>query len=324
MRRVLLVLVSLLAASAAAQQLPPDDAVRVAEFHRLAAQIQDQVWPGWSKVPAPMLLITASAEFLTHQPGTPPKDFTKVGEDFYARPRQFDPNLLATFPAFGPPAAMVIGEPQNTQAKSSTPWLIVLMHEHFHQLQYAHPGYYDAVQNLGLSKGDQGGSWMLNYPFPYEKPEVANSFAQLRDLLLAALSETEQAKFQTRAHAYIRERARVLGQLSPDDRKYLSFQLWQEGIARYLQIKTAEAAASYQPTKAYTALADYQPFSQFAASARANTLSELKQADMAKMKRVFVYSFGAAEGLLLDRLNPQWKEQYFQHVLNTDPLFAIK
>jgi hypothetical protein len=115
-----------------------------------------------------------------------------------------------------------------------------------------------------------------------------------------------------------------LGQLSPDDRKYLSFQLWQEGIARYVQINAAEAAASYRPTKAYAALADYQPFSQYAASARAKTLDELKQADMAKMKRVFVYSFGAAEGLLLDRLNPQWKDQYFQHVPNTDALFAGK
>ena len=31
----------------------------------------------------------------------------------------------------------------------------------------------------------------------------------------------------------------------PDDRKYFSFQLWQEGVARYIQIKSAEAAADY-------------------------------------------------------------------------------
>jgi hypothetical protein len=33
---------------------------------------------------------------------------------------------------------------------------------------------------------------MLNYPFPYEKPDVAQSFASLRDLLLSAVNETDE------------------------------------------------------------------------------------------------------------------------------------
>src|SRR5277367_926242 len=134
MRRILGVL--LLTITAVAQQLPREDAVRIAEFYRLAAQIQDQIWPNWSKVPAPLLLVTDKTEFLTHDP-SPPKDFTKVAEGVYARPRQFDIHLLATFPAFGPPAVIVIGQAQNTIAKSSTPWVITVMHEHFHQLQWA-------------------------------------------------------------------------------------------------------------------------------------------------------------------------------------------
>jgi hypothetical protein len=59
----------------------------------------------------------------------------------------------------------------------------------------------------------------------------------------------------------------------------------------------------------------------YASQARAETLNELKQADLAKMKRTFVYSFGAAEGLFLDRLNPGWKQAYFEHPLSTDSLF---
>jgi hypothetical protein len=42
------------------------------------------------------------------------------------------------------------------------------------------------------------------------------------------------------------------------------------------------------------------------------------------LKRIFVYSFGAAEGLLLDRLNPDWKSEYFKHPLSTDALFDVK
>jgi hypothetical protein len=96
----------LLATSAFAQapsrEIPLDDAIRIKEFYRLAAQIQDQVWPNWSQVPAPLLIVTPDPEFLTHNP-SPPKDFKPIGNGFYTRPRQFSTNLQATYPAFGPP-----------------------------------------------------------------------------------------------------------------------------------------------------------------------------------------------------------------------------
>jgi len=321
MRAVLTIF--LLAACAAGQQLPHDDAVRIAEFYRLASQIQDGIWPGWSRTPAPLLLVTENTEFLTHHP-TPPSGFAKVSEGFYARPRQFDPHFLATFPAFGPPAIIVVGEPQDTEAKTSTPWLITLMHEHFHQLQYDQPGYYAALERLGLSRGDTTGMWMLNYSFPYDNPDVVKGFSHLRDLLLRALDETDPREFRKRAKEYIRERKRVFARLSPDDQKYFSFQLWQEGIARYTQIKAAEAAASYEPSSTYVALNDYESFAAYARKARTGTLSELKQADLSKWKRVFVYSFGGAEGLFLDRLRPDWRKEYFHHLLATDPLFLTR
>jgi len=314
----LLVLVAF--AQTPAPQLPADDAIRIREFYRLAAQVQDKVWPNWSTVPAPLILVTKETEFLTHH-ASPPKEFKKIADDFYARPRQFPLALLATFPAFGPPAVIVIGEPRNTESKTSTPWLITVMHEHLHQLQSSQPGYYQAVEALGLARGDKTGMWMLNYPFPYDKPEVAQEFARLRDLLLAAVKEADSSKFTALARQYVAQRKKFFALVSPDDHKYFSFQLWQEGIARYTQIKAAEAAAQYQPTAEFAALADYETFSAYAARARKETLDELKQADLAKWKRVVVYSFGGAEGLLLDRIHPNWKEEYFKHPLGTDALF---
>ncbi len=192
------------------------------------------------------------------------------------------------------------------------------MHEHFHQLQNAQPGYFQAVQDLGLSRGDTTGMWMLNYPFPYEKPEVAHSFANLRDLLLRAVSEPDKDKAANLAKLYVQERRKFFAQLSSDDKKYFNFQLWQEGIARYTQIKAAEAAAQYQPTAEYAALFDFEPFTTYAAKARTETLDELKEADLREWRRTVVYSFGAVEGLLLDRLNPKWKDEYFKHPLSMD------
>jgi hypothetical protein len=34
-----------------------------------------------------------------------------------------------------------------------------------------------------------------------------------------------------------------------------------------------------------------------------------------------VYSFGAGEGFLLDRLGVKWKQGYFQHLFTLDPYF---
>ena len=237
----------------APKPIPVPDTTRIAEFYRLADQIQDKVWPGWSKTPAPLVLVTTDTEYLTHFPD-PPKEFQKSGDDFYSRPRQFATDLQATFPAFGFPPVIVIGEPSNTASKTSTPWLIVVMHEHFHQLQWAQPEYLHAINNLGLNKGDTTGMWMLNYPFPYEVPEIADAFAHLRDTLLAALNEVDQQRFAPLSRAYLKERKDFMAQFLPGDRKYFSFQLWQEGVARYVQIKSAEAAADYQPSTAFAAL----------------------------------------------------------------------
>lgn len=300
--------------------LDHDDAVRVAEFYRLASEIQDGIWPDWSKVPAPLMLVTEKAEFLTHHP-SPPSELKKMAEDWYVRPRQFSAEFQATFPAFGPPSVIVIGEPANTLSKTSTPWLFTVMHEHFHQLQNAQPDYISAVNAFGLSKGDTTGMWMLNYPFPYEKPEVAQGFAQLRDLLLQVLAEKDAAAFQKLATKYVDERRSFFGMLSPDDHRYLGFQLWQEGIARYTEVRSAEAAAGYQPTKEFAALEDFEPVSSYAHRAREKTLDELRSADLATWKRTVVYSFGAAEGFLLDRIHPTWRDQYFKKMLSCDSYF---
>jgi hypothetical protein len=129
----------------------------------------------------------------------------------------------------------------------------------------------------GLSRGDTTGMWTLNLPFPNEKAEVAQSFANLRDLLPSAVNEPDNQKFETLSKQYTREREKFFAPLSPEEKKCCDFQLWQEGIARYTQIRSAEAAAQYQPTAAYTALPDFESFSSYAGKARNETLDQLRR-----------------------------------------------
>src|SRR5947207_14486500 len=66
-----------------------------------------------------------------------------------------------------------------------------------------------------------------------------------------------------------------------------------EGIARYVQIKSAEAAEHYQPSPEYAALPDYLSFESYAREARSGTLSRLegRSRHLAANPGLFVWRF---------------------------------
>ena len=47
---------------------------------------------------------------------------------------------------------------------------------------------------------------MLNYPFPYEVPDIAQGFEYLRDSLLRTLNEVDQQKFEQLSKQYLKDR----------------------------------------------------------------------------------------------------------------------
>lgn len=318
--KLALTFVLVLTASNALGQEKPSlseiDRVRLAEAFRLAEKLGDDLWPGWSKAPFAVLLVTQDKEFLIRHP-QPSKDFISLGHDtrlksdVYYRDRKFQPNLLATFPAVGGLSTIVIGQAENTAAKTSTPWVVTLLHEHFHQLQDSQPNFYQDVERLNLSRGDQTGMWMLNYPFPYTSPEVSKQFSVLTRLLVEALDAKSKNLFSAKLAAYLDARDALKKLLPPDDYKYLSFQLWKEGIARYTEYRVADwAASTYRPSREFRELKDFTPFSTAANQVRDGIVRELSL-KLDDYKRVAFYPLGAGEGLLLDRANPKWRSQYF-------------
>lgn len=292
------------------------DRIRMAEGFRIGASLGDRVWKDWGKAPFAVLLVTPEHEFLIRHP-RPSKDFSPIGYDamlkseVYFRKRIFAPDLLATFPVGGV-STIVIGRAENTDKKTSTPWVITMLHEHFHQLQDSQPNAYAETQALNLSRGDETGMWMLNYAFPYDSPEVKAQFSVLSRLLLAALQAKNRSLFSTRLAAYLEARQQFQKILSSDDYKYFSLQMWKEGLARYTKHRVAKLAArEYKPTKQFRALKDFTPFGTVADQILSATMKELSQLRLEDSKRVAFYPLGAGEGLLLDRANPKWQSRYF-------------
>jgi hypothetical protein len=111
--------------------------------------------------------------------------------------------------------------------------------------------------------------------------------------------------------------------LKDDDHKYLAFQCWQEGIARYTEYKLAElAAAEYTPSKEFQALKDYHSFQDEARAVLAGIEKELTTLELDKAKRTVFYAFGAAEGLILDTSHPDWRKRYFEEKFGLDTHFS--
>ena len=269
-----------------------------------------------------LILITPEHEYLLWHP-RPSGGFARLGydsllrTDIHARPRQFPPTLAATFPAVGGVPTIVIGTADQTRM-SSTKWVLTVAHEHFHQWQTSQPGYYAGVAALDLAKGDSTGMWMLNYAFPYSTERVAGTFGALARSLRAALLDTSTAARPTHESAVAAARAQLASDLAAADRRYLDFQLWQEGIARYTEYRIARAAASaYLPTEDFRSLPDAEPFAVVAERLRREILTD-DNTVLDRERRVAFYPVGAALGLWLDQTEPGWRQRYLKAGFSLD------
>ena len=305
------------------------DRIRLAEARRLIGSVGDSLWDGWSAAPMALILITPAHEYLLWHP-RPSGGFQRIGHDsllatdVHARPRQFPPSLAATFPAVGGIATIVIGTAEQT-GMPSTKWVLTVAHEHFHQWQTSQPGYYAGVAALDLAKGDSTGMWMLNYAFPYSTASVADRFATVATALRAALRDSTSVMRgstgrSAHAVAIANARAQLRGTLVDADRRYLDFQLWQEGIARYTEYRIArDAATGFAPSAAFRALPDFEPFAVVADRLRREILLDDNTA-LDRQQRVAFYPVGAALGLWLDATEPGWRSRYLTSNFSLDRL----
>ncbi len=309
-------------------RIPEIDRIRLAEAFRIGDALGDKIWKDWNKVSFAVLLVASENEFLIRHP-KPSEDFTLVGydsllkSDVYFRKRTKEINLLATYPAVGAISTIVIGQAENTSKKSSTPWVVTVLHEHFHQLQMSQSTYYKEVDALNLANGDKTGMWQLNFAFPYKDTQIDEHFSALSKLLAETLQTKKKSEFAAKLKEYLKARRAFEQMLSPDDYKYFSFQIWQEGIARYTEWRIAELAArKYKPGKEFRALKDYEPFKEVADRIlNQQIMGNLPTLQLENWERNVFYPFGAAEGLLLDRANPKWQIRYLTDKFYVDKYF---
>jgi hypothetical protein len=151
---------------------------------------------------------------------------------------------------------------------------------------------------------------MLDYPFPYDSAPVQRAVRSLAGELARALEARPNERAAALSDA-IAARDTLRNRLTDADYRYFEFQLWQEGVARFIEYAAARAAAETgEPSAGFRSLPDYQPYSRAADSVPHSLRRELKQLDLARQRRVAFYPVGAAMAMLLEETRPDWKRTY--------------
>lgn len=211
----------------------------------------------------------------------------------------FPSNLLAAMPVIEGRSTIVMGTPKAT-GKTRQNWVLTIVHEHFHQYQSVLPDYYQMVNSMDLDGGDNTGMWMLNYPLPYKDEAFNRLYDHAKEKLFLALTATDSSLRQ-KISEYLDARFNFTQYLSEKDRRYLEFQLWQEGVARWTEF-------------ALPLLSDNKDIQQAAQNLKLRTLHLLKNQSLRIHKRSALYEFGAAEAMLLELCLPDWKLRYSENL----------
>lgn len=290
--------------AAAAADLAPDEFREATDFQQLRGFAQttgDRLWAGYGEAPFGLLLVAPGQEVLLCQNEVPagftPSGETEAGCDRSVRPRsQLPGGLLAAMGVFGPRETIVMGSPDAT-GRAYPAWLRTILHEHFHQWQTSRPGYQEAMAALGLADNDPSAMWMLNFPVPYDEPTLVAAHARASLNLAAALDAKEAKPFRARFREYLAARKAFADAAGERNWRYIEFQLWQEGVARWTEM---QLGLSYpDPTVREAAVA-----------LDAETRAELASPDLKRKRREFVYAYGAAETRLIERCDPSWRDRY--------------
>jgi hypothetical protein len=151
---------------------------------------------------------------------------------------------------------------------------------------------------------------MLDYPFPYDSVAIQRATRRLASSLLRALDAPSPDRGRALKDV-IGARDALRRRLTAADYRYFEFQLWQEGVARFIEYAAARAAAELRPPSAeFRNLPDYEPYGEAADSIRRSVRRELEQLDIGRQRRVAFYPIGAAMALLLDGTRSDWKPTY--------------
>lgn len=289
----------------ASTQAPAEAGRRmIADAQAIVRNEGDRLWAGLSQAPLPTLLIAPEGETLFC--GLPAIGFSSIGFDpvtkcmMQVRARQL-PIDLAAATDLGNLSVIHMGLPDALEATQAD-WIVTFLHEAFHQYQNVLPGYGAALDRVRARLGKAGEQWVLDYPFPYADPGVKAAFAAMTHSAGQFLSADSDAQAKAAIRSYVDARNRARDAMSPDDWLYYEFQVGQEGVARWTELKLAAGAGNARP--------DLAIVGKERTGGLAVSLGAIDSQGLDMWKRSSFYVLGAIEASMLDCVRSEWQREY--------------
>lgn len=116
------------------------------------------------------------------------------------------------------------------------------------------------------------------------------------------LSAENDAQANAAIRSYVDARNRARDAMSPDDWLCYEFQVGQEGVARWTELRFAAVAGETRP--------DIATIGKEQTGGLAVSLSAIDSQGLNVWKRSSFYVLGAIEASMLERVRPQWQLEY--------------
>lgn len=321
-------------------QLGEEQLLLVHEAMRVLDEVGDDLWRGWRRASKATLVIDTDREYLLNIPrgADAPEGFEPTRQRFmgslvYSRPRMLT-DLLRTALLLDDIPTAAVGA-WRAEVESPNEWVVTLVEQWFHVFQLQQ-GEATKLAELGIA-AEIMPAWQVDYPFPYDDPDVANAMLLLGDALYefwsrsGTLPREGQRTFlaETAQAALANLRTVLTLKHGPEAWAYFRLLSWRDGVARYSgivvarEIARAEVLDGYDQIDGFDDLPSRQTYAQtWEDHMRARFWMIRTSARDDERGRTTFHALGHGIAEMLDVVHPDWKRSYFERGVWLDDLVA--
>ncbi len=298
--------------SGSAKDLTEKDVALLEEMVHLRNTLGVKVWENWKSTELPVLFKKQDYEYLIDH-SAPPEDFKKyrsksLGKDVWRKKSEDSLEYQAAYDINGI-NTIVISAPRNDY--SPCLWVLKAIHESFHMYQ-------SLIRPKDPFQGKYQNLNELNFPFNYQDKavkawgqiEAIYIFQMLKKPIWTASDSIDVQRFFSQGM--------VFSPLVFEDSSQLHYKQlleWSEGTAKYTEREVAYLAAEDSYTPSSNFLKHYENeykeirTQHYGENSIFNPIRFVYQGVQGRL--IFYYS-GLAKCYLLDRINPDWKNDYLK------------
>lgn len=289
-------------------KLQHEDVEVITETFNLWKTKGENVWKGWTHINMPFIYKKENFEYWINFPSSIKekgqyvekiKNMAVYGQAIKNK------NVFAASKDIYNISSVVLSSPKILEMTKEE-WIITAIHEMFHVFQSSNKTYQNQKNKLDLAYGNDA-SWMLDYPFPYKDTSL-KTISHMQGYLLYKIYQSDNFEKNMYDCFLLKDilslyKNDIIQKYGNDKYyKYSNFQQSVEGGAKYTELKMAEIAAT-----------DYIPLSTniHFTDIYIKQINVIRHCGKGTGGRLTFYYLGLGKCLVLDKINPKWKDSYF-------------